>query len=126
MNEKPVGGFLTGALVAPLMVVCCLGPVVVGAFGGGLIAWLGRLGPGEVAGAALVAGLLAYGLHRWRKSRLRRTGAPQQCETSAPVCASDDRALGAEPNLSTAFRPRRDAERAPTSQGHNRLRNRAS
>ena len=67
MSEKPIsGGFVAGA--AALMVVCCLAPVLFVSFGAGLWAWLGGLTALEIAGAAVIAGVIAYAILR-RKRR---------------------------------------------------------
>lgn len=91
MDDKPGGALAGAALVVPLVALCCLGPAVLGSFLGGLLAWIGGLGLAEIAGAAIVVGLMAYGLVRWRKLRHRRGGASQACEPSEMACASDNR-----------------------------------
>jgi len=37
MNDNRVAGFVTALLVAPLVVVCCLGPAVLGSALGALV-----------------------------------------------------------------------------------------
>lgn len=74
MNDKGVAGLTTALLIAPLVVVCCLGPAVLGSALGALVGWLGGFGPAEVFGAALAGGLSVYGLFRWRRRQARRAG----------------------------------------------------
>jgi len=69
MSDKPIAGLVIAAVMAPLALFCCLGPVVLGSVLGGIISWLGGLNLAAGAGAALAAGLLAYGFLRWRKAR---------------------------------------------------------
>ena len=74
MSDNRVAGFVTALLVAPLVIVCCLGPAVLGSALGAAVGWLGGLGSIEVMGAAFAAGLVVYGLVRWRRARARRAG----------------------------------------------------
>ena len=62
MDQKPRAGIATTAMVAPLLVLCCLGPVVVASIVGGILGWLGSLGPAKIIGAAVLLGAVAYGL----------------------------------------------------------------
>lgn len=75
MNDKPVAGFATAAVVAPLVVLCCLGPVVLVSVLGGAVTWFAGWGLAEAAAGALAVGLVAYGILRWRRARLRQDGA---------------------------------------------------
>jgi hypothetical protein len=40
MSDNGVAGFVTALLIAPLVVVCCLGPAVLGSVLGALVGWL--------------------------------------------------------------------------------------
>ena len=72
MSERPAVGVITAALIAPLVLVCCLGPAAVASLLAGFVAWLSGLGVAAVAGATVVGGALAEGLLRRRTVRLRR------------------------------------------------------
>jgi hypothetical protein len=74
MSDNRIAGFVTALLISPLVVVCCLGPPVLGSILGVLVGWLGGLGLAEVVGTALAAGLVVYGLLRWRRARVCRPG----------------------------------------------------
>jgi hypothetical protein len=69
MSDKPIAALVIAAVMAPLALFCCLGPVVLGSVLGGIMSWLDGLNLVAGAGAALAAGLLAYGFLRWRKVR---------------------------------------------------------
>jgi hypothetical protein len=55
MSDKPVAGVLTAIAVAPLCLVCALGPAAFIAAAGSSLAWLGGFG------APLIALVLAMG-----------------------------------------------------------------
>ena len=80
MNDKPVAGLVTFAMVAPVVALCCLGPVVLGSVLGGVVSWFAGLGPAEVAAGALAMGLAAYGSLRWQRARFPQADA----QTHAP------------------------------------------
>lgn len=70
MSDEPLAGLMTAAVVAPLVILCCAGPAVVGSLIAGAAAWLVGFDPV----AALVVGLLLcalclFGLLRRRKRR---------------------------------------------------------
>jgi hypothetical protein len=69
MNDKPRTGILTALAVAPIVALCCLGPVVLGsAVLGGIAGWLAGLGAFEIAGAALVVAIvLLLGIFVYRR-----------------------------------------------------------
>jgi hypothetical protein len=69
MSDKPIAGLVIAAMVAPVALLCCLGPVVLGSILGGIVGWLGGLNLIAAAGAALAIGLLICGFLRWRKAR---------------------------------------------------------
>ncbi|HUZ73775.1 MAG TPA: hypothetical protein VMU87_12385 [Stellaceae bacterium] len=89
MDEKPVAGIVTAAAVVPLVLLCCLGPVVVGSVIGGVAGWLGGLGPAEIAGAAVALAAITYGLLRWRRRQLRRGGPQNECGPFGTACTFD-------------------------------------
>ena len=67
MSEKPTGN-LTLIILAPLMVVCCLGPILFASFAAGFFSWFAGIEPVSIAlVVALVAGIAFY-FFRWRKS----------------------------------------------------------
>src|SRR5579863_3881233 len=88
MGEKPVAGIVTAAGVVPLVLLCCLGPVVVGSMIGGVFGWLGGLGPAAIAGTAVAFAAITYGFLRWRRRRRRRAGTPDECGPFGTACAS--------------------------------------
>ena len=69
MSDKAIAGLVTAAVVAPVALLCCLGPVVLGSIFGGIVGWIGGLNLVAAAGMALAIGLFAYGFLRWRKAR---------------------------------------------------------
>jgi hypothetical protein len=69
VSEKPAAGLIAAAVVAPLAVLCCRGPAVLGSVLGGVAGWLGGLGLAAAAGAGIAAGVAAYALFRWRRAR---------------------------------------------------------
>jgi hypothetical protein len=75
MSEKPSATITTAALVAPLVVLCCLGPAAVAALLSGIVARLGGLGVAATVAAAVVAGLFGYGVMRAKR---RRRGAESE------------------------------------------------
>lgn len=81
MNEKSFAGLATAALVAPLVALCCVGPVVVGSLLGGLAGWLGGLNLFEVAGATAGTAIAVYAFIGWRRGRVCRA---EKQHTSAP------------------------------------------
>jgi len=72
VSERPAAGFLTAALVAPLVLLCCLGPAGVVSLLGGFVAWLSGLNAAAVLGVTIAIGPLAYAILHARKTRLQR------------------------------------------------------
>jgi len=68
MSDKPVAGLVVAALATPLVLLCCLGPTIVGSLVAGTAAWLGGLGVATVTVATVAGGLVVFGLLRWRHS----------------------------------------------------------
>jgi hypothetical protein len=69
MSDKPIAGLVTAVAIAPLLVVCCLGPAVVASALAGIAAWFSGANAVTVTGLAILAAMLAYGSVRWRKAR---------------------------------------------------------
>ena len=103
MKDNPFAGLVAAVLVVPLVVLCCLGPALLGSLLGGMAGWLGGLNVVEMAGAAVAAGLVAYGLLRWRRARVYRAGAQQACGHAGSPSAPDKRAGTAVPSPSARF-----------------------
>lgn len=102
MNEKPFAGFVTAFVIAPLVILCCvLGPVVLGSAVGAIVSWSAGLTPMVLVSAAVAAGLVIYGVVRWRRAQLSRGGDAVAAPSCGPGCnpASHDRVHGDE------FRP---------------------
>lgn len=81
MNEKSLAGFVAAALIAPLVALCCVGPVVLGSLVGGVAGWLGGLNFLEVAGATASAAVAVYAFLRWKRARVCRA---EKQQASAP------------------------------------------
>ncbi len=113
MNEKPVAGLVTTAVVAPLVAVCCLGPAAFGSILGGVAGWLGGLNAAAVAGPALAAGLVAYGFFRWRGARLRREEGQQSSGPVGRPRTPSDRPHATAPTLPEPFSSRQMDGRGP-------------
>lgn len=67
MSDKPVAGFVTTLVVAPMMILCCLGPVLYVTFAAGFFSWLGGINPMRIA---LIVTIVAGGgflLVQWIK-----------------------------------------------------------
>ena len=74
MSDKPLAGLVTAIAIAPLCLVCVLGPTALAAAGGWLLAWLGGFGMPLIAAALAVADWLG-----WRALR-RRSAAREAPE----------------------------------------------
>ncbi len=72
MSDKPIAGLVIAAVVAPLCVLCVLGPVILASGVAGAWGWLSGLGPVAVLGLVVLVAALAYGLLRRRKARTSR------------------------------------------------------
>ncbi|CAN7619876.1 hypothetical protein HW571_22930 [Agrobacterium genomosp. 3] len=83
MDDKPTAGIVTAIIIAPLVALCCLGPVVIGSAVGGVLGWFS--GQGLVIGGVLtlLAGAAGYALMRWRRASSRR-------EDASPTCTCDE------------------------------------
>jgi hypothetical protein len=60
MSDKPITSLVIAAVAAPVALLCCLGPVVLGSAFVGLVGWLGGLSLAAAAVVVLAASLLAY------------------------------------------------------------------
>jgi protein-S-isoprenylcysteine O-methyltransferase Ste14 len=74
VSDKPIAGLVIAAVVAPLCVLCVLGPVILASGVAGAWGWLSGLGPAVILGLVLLVAALACGLLRWRKLRTSRHG----------------------------------------------------
>jgi len=75
MSDKPVAGFVTTLVVAPMMILCCLGPVLYATFAAGFFGWLGGVSPMRIA---LIVTIVAGGgflLVQWIKKKHRAAAA---------------------------------------------------
>lgn len=60
MSDKPVAGLVAAIAVAPLCLVCVLGPAAFVAAGGWFLAWLGGFGMPLIAAVLVAGGWLAW------------------------------------------------------------------
>ncbi len=75
MSDEPRGGPLPAVAIGLVAIACCLGPLFIGAAMAGLSGWFAGLTIGGIAASALLAGLMAYGVIRFRKSGKFRAGS---------------------------------------------------
>jgi hypothetical protein len=68
MDEKRVAGLVTAIIIAPLVALCCLGPLLIGSALGGVAGWLSGQGLGLTAVLALSAGAVGYAVMHWRRA----------------------------------------------------------
>ncbi len=66
MSDEPKGGNLPVIAIGLVAIGCCLGPVFIGLAMAGLSGWLTGLTIGATAALALSAGLIVYGVIRFR------------------------------------------------------------
>ncbi len=79
MNEKPTAGVVTAIIIAPLVALCCLGPVFIGSAVGGLMGWLSGQRLVMAGVLALLAGAVGYAVMRWRRASSHRADAALTC-----------------------------------------------
>jgi len=60
MSDKPLAGLVAAIAVAPLCVLCVLGPAAIVAAGGWFLAWLGGFGMPLIAAVLAAGGWLAW------------------------------------------------------------------
>ncbi len=82
MSDKPIAMLVTAVGIAPICVLCVLGPAVLGSLLAGAFAWLGATGPVLTIGLMIVAGLLVY-----RTIRRRKVQTQDRAERSEPIPA---------------------------------------
>lgn len=78
MSDKPLAGLMAALAVAPLCLVCVLGPAAFVAAGGWLLAWLGGFGMPLIAAVVAVGGWLG-----WRA--LKRRSAARKARRREPA-----------------------------------------
>ena len=69
MDDKPIAMLVTAAVVAPICVLCILGPAILGSAVGGVFAWFAGFDPVVALGLAVIGAILAYGYNRGRRDR---------------------------------------------------------
>ncbi len=69
MSDKPVAGLVAAVAIVPVAALCCLGPAFLGSAVAWVSGWFSGLGPVTATGLAIVSGILAIALMRWRKAR---------------------------------------------------------
>jgi len=82
MSDKPVAGVLTAIAIAPLCLVCALGPAAFVAAAGSFLAWLigfaAPLAVPLIASLLAVAGWLAWRtFQRWHRRRTQAMASIQ-------------------------------------------------
>jgi hypothetical protein len=75
MSDKPIAGLVAAIAVAPLCLVCVVGPVAFGAAAGSALAWLAGSTLPLLTVAATVVGWVA-----WRAFRRRPQRSPAAAE----------------------------------------------
>ncbi|MBL4907688.1 MAG: hypothetical protein JKX94_09585 [Sneathiella sp.] len=68
MSEKPRSS-LTLKILAPLMVVCCLGPILFASFAAGFFSWFAGIEPVSIALVVVLVTGIAFYFFRWRQNR---------------------------------------------------------
>jgi|TARA_R100000005_G_C5000267_1_gene207094 hypothetical protein len=71
MSDKPTGGLITALIVAPLLAICCLGPIVFASFAAGIFSWIGGIDPLRIMLVMALVAIGAFYLFRWRKNHRR-------------------------------------------------------
>jgi membrane protein DedA with SNARE-associated domain len=72
MSDKPIAGLLTAIAVAPLCLVCALGPAALAAAAGSFLAWLGGFSLPLIAAAVAAAGWVGWrALQQWQTRRVQ-------------------------------------------------------
>ncbi|GEM_PF-3450407 len=114
MNDKPVAGIVTALVVAPLALLCCLGPIALGSVLAAAAGWLGGLGVFGIIGAALGVAAVGYGLLR-RRARLRRPEGAEMCALFGDACEVREEMDRAISRSSRPHGPEREARRPPAA-----------
>ncbi len=76
MNDKALAGILGFILVAPICVMCVLGPAVLGSALAWASAWFGGMSAVSSMGLAILAGLIVFGFLQ-RKRAKSATAKPE-------------------------------------------------
>lgn len=83
MSDKPIAGLLAAIAVAPLCLVCVLGPAAFVAAGGWFLAWLGGFGMPLIASVVAIGGWLAWHALRQRTAaRKAPKGEPTEIQSN--------------------------------------------
>lgn len=108
MNEKPVAGLLATVAVLPLLLLCCLGPVILGSILGGIAGWLSGLGFAGILSAALAIAAISYGILRWRQRQRLNRGVAQEWDPFGIGCPDGRCAVGGpeQSELSAGRKPK--------------------
>ncbi len=69
MSDKPIAGLVTAAVVAPICVLCVLGPALLGSALAWLTGWFSGFSAVATTTLAIAAAILAYGYFQRRKAR---------------------------------------------------------
>ena len=69
MEDKPIAMLVTAAVVAPICVLCILGPAIPGSAVAWVSAWFGGFDPVAAMGLAVIFAILVYGFFRRRRDR---------------------------------------------------------
>jgi len=78
MSDKPKAGLVTAVVIAPLVVLCCAGPPLIGPAVVAITAWIGGIGPVAMVLAGILSALLVGSFLRWRKHGFAATGFIQK------------------------------------------------
>ncbi len=69
MDDKPIAMLVTAAVVAPICVLCILGPAALGYAVAWVSAWFSGFDPVAATGLAVIFAILVYGFFRRRRDR---------------------------------------------------------
>jgi len=90
MDEKPAAGLITAIIIAPLVALCCLGPVFIASAAAGVAGWLSGRSLVLAAVLALLAAAIGYAVTRWRPNSSRRRNAGPTCACDEPKARQAD------------------------------------
>lgn len=85
MDEKPGVGLVTAIIIAPLVALCCLGPLVIGSALGGVVGWFSGQGLGLTAVLVFSTGAVGYAVTRWRRASSRDGNVGPQGVSEEPA-----------------------------------------
>ncbi|WP_288901586.1 hypothetical protein [uncultured Sneathiella sp.] len=71
MSDKPTGDLIAVLIIAPLLTICCLGPIVFASFAAGIFSWIGGIDPLRILLVMALVAIGAFYLLRWRKNYRR-------------------------------------------------------